>query len=85
MNEFTRALSQEMNYPDRWEIDRYRALHIPSNSSFWIANGWPFFDGDSDFGECKSIQIPFFSRPFLWFRFRRLLTLKKIEMLRAAK
>lgn len=60
---------------DEWAVTRHMAIHNPSKTSFWIANGFIGFSVDS--GTNFSLGI--------WFRLRLWLKVKKLMLVKAAE
>lgn len=55
MSEAGKQLSNAMEQPGDWRVDRYTMRHIPSGCVFWIANGGFFFDGYEGTPKCLGL------------------------------
>lgn len=45
-SEIGKVLWERLDYPEEWAMqDKYTMEHIPSNTSWWVANGSWFFNG----------------------------------------
>lgn len=74
-----RALSEALDRPEDWEIDRHTATHIPSKTVWWHANGSWFFDGY----EQHSGALGLVERHALYRKFRRMQSAKVAAALAA--
>lgn len=72
-------IAAAMDRVDEWECDRFHLCHKPSGLSFWVANGYAFFEAES-----RRMPLGIFGRLRLWRKAKRLMAAIVAEKLSAA-
>lgn len=65
-----KKLNAILNTTEGWSVDRYRLMHAPTTTSWWIANGGFFFDGDALSGTPACLGL--IERHLLWRKAKRM-------------
>lgn len=70
------AMIESLDHPDQWTANHHLITHRASKRTFWISNGWLFFDGD-DSSYANQLPTPamfsLWERWLLWPHVRRMI------------
>lgn len=56
-SEAGRALAQTLESTEGWVFTEYTLTHKPTNTTWWIGNGWIFLDGYEDRGTPNCLRL----------------------------